>query len=526
MIVSQELSADLIIIGAGIGGCTAAMAALKTGKSVILTEETKWIGGQITSQGVPPDEHPWIEMFGATSSYLSFRRKIREYYKSNFPVKNSMRERHLFNPGNAIVSNISHDPRVSLNVLNDMFAPYLHNGKLKLFTEYRIIKADVDSDRVSCVIVSNQTKKHLMRLSGEYFLDATELGDVLPLAGVEYITGAESRKETGEPNAVIGEAEPFNMQAFTFCFAMDYIEGENHTIKKPEQYDFWRDYQAEFWPDKQLSWWGLIPHTLEPIEYTLFPQKDRFSLWEYRRIIDKSNFEDGAFESDITLVNWPQNDYWLGSIIDVSDDEKEKHLFNAKQLSLSLLYWMQTEAPRHNGGFGYPGLRLRKDVLGTEDGLAMYPYVRESRRIKAEYTVCEQDVSGDLEEKKEATQFDDSVGIGCYRIDLHPSTGFNTYIDVSAFPFQIPLGSLIPIRVENLIPSNKNIGTTHITNGCYRLHPVEWNIGEAAGYLASYCIENNIKPRDVRENKKKLTDFQSILKSRGIDLEWPKIHKV
>ncbi|MGG2474547.1 FAD-dependent oxidoreductase, partial [Rhizobium sp. BR5] len=34
----------------------------------------------------------------------------------------------------------------------------------------------------------------------------------------------------------------------------------------------------------------------------------------------------------------------------------------------------------------------------------------------------------------------------------------------------------------------KNIGTTHITNGCYRLHPVEWNIGEVAGMLAAYCL--------------------------------------
>jgi hypothetical protein len=45
------------------------------------------------------------------------------------------------------------------------------------------------------------------------------------------------------------------------------------------------------------------------------------------------------------------------------------------------------------------------------------------------------------------------------------------------------LGALIPIRMENLLPAAKNIGTTHITNGCYRMHPVEWNIGEAAGAL-------------------------------------------
>ena len=38
----------------------------------------------------------------------------------------------------------------------------------------------------------------------------------------------------------------------------------------------------------------------------------------------------------------------------------------------------------------------------------------------------------------------------------------DNYIDISSLPFQIPLGALIPERVENLLPACKNIGTTHI----------------------------------------------------------------
>jgi FAD dependent oxidoreductase len=56
--------------------------------------------------------------------------------------------------------------------------------------------------------------------------------------------------------------------------------------------------------------------------------------------------------------------------------------------SLSLLYWMQTEA-------GWKGLRLRPDIVGTEDGLAKYPYIREPRRIQAEFTALEQHVGTD-----------------------------------------------------------------------------------------------------------------------------------
>src|SRR5208337_4389412 len=107
--------------------------------------------------------------------------------------------------------------------------------------------------------------------------------------------------------------------------------------------------------------------------------------------------------------------------------------------------------------------------------------------------------------------FPDSVGVGSYRIDLHPSTGGNNYIDISSLPFQIPLGALIPRRVENLLPAGKNLGVTHLTNGCYRLHPVEWGIGEAAGALAAFSLAQKKMPRQVRNQPELLADFQKLL---------------
>ena len=77
---NKELEADLVVIGGGLGGCAAALSALQSGLTVILTEETDWIGGQLTSQGVPPDEHKWIESFGCTQSYRRLREAIRKYY--------------------------------------------------------------------------------------------------------------------------------------------------------------------------------------------------------------------------------------------------------------------------------------------------------------------------------------------------------------------------------------------------------------------------------------------------------------
>jgi hypothetical protein len=192
-------------------------------------------------------------------------------------------------------------------------------------------------------------------------------------------------------------------------------------------------------------------------------------------------------------------------------------------LSLSFLYWLQTEAPRPDGGAGYPGLRLRPDVLGTADGLAKRPYIRESRRIRAVTTVVEQDLAAEVRGARGPVERDDAVGVGCYRIDLHPSTGGDPYIDVAAWPFQIPLGALLPVRVRNLLPAAKNVGTTHITNGCFRLHPVEWNIGEVAGLLAASCLDGRTEPAAVQADAVALDAFQRRLAAEGVELRWPDV---
>lgn len=267
------------------------------------------------------------------------------------------------------------------------------------------------------------------------------------------------------------------------------------------------------------------PEKLEPRKTVLFAHEaspgQTYSLWNYRRLINKDNFEPGFFAGDVSVMNWPHNDYFLGPIVGVDEVEKTKHLEAAKQLTLSMLYWLQTEAPRPDGGIGYPGLRPRPDVMGTKDGLAKYPYIRESRRIRAEFTILEQHVAKHIRRDHGAERFADSVGIGYFHIDLHPSTAPGTYIDIPACPFQIPLGSLIPVRMDNLLAGAKNIGMTHITTGCYRLRPVKWNIGEVAGALAAWCLEKRLRPRQVRNDARNLEDFQALLVSQGIELEWP-----
>lgn len=527
---------DVMIVGGGLGGVAAGLSAVRSGLRVIISEETDWVGGQLTSQGVPPDEHPWIERFGATRTYRALRDSIREHYRRWYPLTTEAMGDPELNPGRGRVSRLCHEPRVAASVLESLLSPYLTSGRLRILYNHVPVAADTDGDEVTAVTLSGPRGD--VTVTARYFLDATELGDLLPLTGTEFVTGFESRAETGEPSAS-DESQPDNMQAFSWVFALEYREGEDHTIERPACYDYWRSYRPDYWPGPLLGLTAPDPRTLEPLERRFVPHEkagevvadqsvdpgDR-ELWAFRRIVSRDVFEAGFCDSEVTIVNWPMIDYLDGSLIGVSDDEKQRHLDGSRELARSMLYWLQTEVPRPDGGRGWPGLRLRPDVMGTPDGFAKAPYIRESRRIRAEYTVVEQDLSFAVRGDAGSVDYADSVGIGMYRIDLHPSTGGDNYIDVASCPFQIPLGALIPQRVTNLLPAGKNIGTTHITNGCFRLHPVEWNVGEVAGLLAAHCLERGLTPSGVRNDDGELADFQARLVAAGIELAWPDLPEV
>ncbi|MFO1447477.1 MAG: FAD-dependent oxidoreductase [Opitutaceae bacterium] len=526
--MNHKLGADVAILGGGVGGCAAALALAEAGKQVILTEETVWIGGQLTSQAVPPDEHGWIEHQGCTFSYRRFRATVRNYYRKNYPLLPHYRCADHLNPGNGWVSPLCHEPRVALASLEMMLAPHVSAGRVRILRKHRLAGVHLrDAAHLAAVVVSDARQVETA-ITADYFLDATENGDLLPYAGAEYVTGAESRAQTGEANAP-EHAAPGNNQAFSLCFALEHRAGENHVIPPPADWGYWKDYRPALrppWPGPLLSWNAVNPRTLAPIRYRFDPHNEApipFSgLWSYRRILDRSLFVPGAYASDVTLVNWPMIDYMEGDLLTTSEETRAVHLNAARQLSLSMVYWLQTEAPRPDGGLGWPGLRLRGDLLGSGDGLALAPYIRESRRIRAERTIVERDLSAAFRSGDTlAERYNDTVGVGYYRIDLHPSSGGDNYIDVASLPFRIPLGALIPVRMENLLPAAKNIGVTHITNGCYRLHPVEWNVGEAAGTLCAYALDHSVRPRVVLHNDRHLAAFQAALECRGVQLRWP-----
>ncbi|MFC7738973.1 FAD-dependent oxidoreductase [Roseomonas sp. GCM10028921] len=326
--------------------------------------------------------------------------------------------------------------------------------------------AEAAGDRLRAVTFPDLATGHERVVEAGFVIDASETGELLPLAGVEHVLGAESRADTGELHAVDGPANPLDQQALTWCMALSHYPGEDHRIDKPEGYEAFRDFRPSFWPGPLFGWTVSNHVTHEPLERPLFAGDSDaptlFDLWHARRIAWRRSFEDGAYESDITIANWPQMDYWWRPALGVPEQDRQRALDECRRCSLSFLYWMQTEAPRHDGGQGYPGLRPRGDVLGTHDGLAQNVYWREGYRIVPEQRLLEQHIGVAARPGATAAEaFADSVAIGAYRIDLHASTvGDRDTVDIDYFPFQIPIGALLPVRVENLLPACKNLGSS------------------------------------------------------------------
>jgi hypothetical protein len=264
----------------------------------------------------------------------------------------------------------------------------------------------------------------------------------------------------------------------------------------------------------------LMSDAGEPRPFNVFTQGSTGlpPFWTYRRLWDGGHTTPAGH--DIAMINWNSNDYHHGTIIDVADDVVAARLDEAKRLSLAFLYWMQTEMPRDDGGVGYPELKLLYYVMGSADGLSMTPYIRESRRTRGLKRVVAEDLLVETQPLARAARYDDSVGIGWYYMDLHPAPGNPKSMFAPTRPFQIPLGALIPPDCTNLVMGNKNIATTHLSNGSYRLHPVEWNIGAVAGELCAHAFRHNVTPHDIWHHKAELHAFQKQLLLQNHPIAW------
>ena len=144
------------------------------------------------------------------------------------------------------------------------------------------------------------------------YLDATEWAIFWYCLPNPYVTGAEAIEDTGEPHASTDGVQPQRVQSFTCCLVAEYCPGENHTIRKPYGYDYYRQAQP----------FSLVRRTRGGgyQRFSMFEGETPF--WAYRRVFNAAHLTPGSFADssraahDIAVINWDGNDYYKETLLD------------------------------------------------------------------------------------------------------------------------------------------------------------------------------------------------------------------
>ena len=479
----QEVQCDVLVAGAGMGGIGAALAVARHGLTACMTEETDWIGGQATAGGVSAlDENKFIEISGGTRSYYEFRNGIRAAYGG------------VANPGRCYVSALCFEPKVGVAVLEKMIA----SPRIKVFLRTQIVDLEKSGDQFVSALAWQFEKREPVRFRFRYLLDATEAGDLLPLAKLPYVVGSEAKADTGEPHAAVAP-NPGCVQSFTYPFVVERAKGAQSAIAPPADYNAilkQQDFTLRMNYPKEFGWRGVFEYKFYGDDPAIPNNMSPGPFFSWRRL--------RVEPTELALMNWPRQDYAAESLLDRTPADLARILQTAKRTSLAFLYWMQHD-------LNHPEIAMKADAMGTPDGFSKYPYIRESRRMLARGRVVEQDIVEEYQKGPRARWFDDSVGTGFYMVDIHPCGANERGRMMMPRPFQIPLAALTTKEPSNFLPAGKSLGVTHLTNGAFRLHPIEWMIGESAGSVASLGLQNPAAS---------LRQIQNDLTHQGIPIVW------
>lgn len=446
---AEILQPDVLVAGGGVGGVAAALALLRAHRTVVLTEPTIWVGGQLTSQGVPPDEPSWIdaEGLGATRGYLELREAVRTHVRQNFPLIDAARRDPKLDPGKAWTAPLCAEPAIWHAELRAALAPYEATNRLRLLTQTTAVSAAVSHGVVLAVRFRRPGGD--VRVQPRFVIDATELGDLLPLTGAPHIIGREKggpreRGGTSEPHNQWTNADPSCQQPFTMVAALSYAPSRPRDRVRTTAYADFAEVYERFGSNHR--------DVFDPSRDWLW--KDGRNFWQYRRVRYHGYLRD-AYLGDITLLNQAENDHDARLLIPVNGRPDTSAfataVARATEQTRGLIEYFQRHYPRPNGsGRGWPGIFLVPGAIGTPTGFAAHPYVRESRRARAEQTITENDVGVAARARqrasaKTAMRYTDSVGTGAGPIDIHHTRAHPGGLFLATYPFEIPFVRWSPV---------------------------------------------------------------------------------
>lgn len=453
---------DVLVVGGGASGTAAGIQSARMGVSTMILEETPWLGGMLTSAGVScVDGNNRLRsgIFGEFADSLVAR------YGSNEALQSGW------------VSNINFDPHIGQEILSNMADAC---GAL-LDVRRESVVADVRGEAGNWTVTFVDSRGRKKKVNADILIDATELGDIAKACGVDYRIGMEASSQTGE--SIAPEHSNDVIQDLTFvAFLKDYGPDADMTIDKPEGYDPMVFANAARNP--------LSDETAETGQ----------TIWSPQMMITYGKTPQGRY-----MINWPiyGNDYYV-NIIEMSRDEREKALEKAKNFTLCFIYFIQTQ-------LGMKNLGLADDVFPTEDRLPFIPYHRESRRIVGEafFTL---DAAADPYGYAKP-YYRTGIAVGDYPVDHHHfrHPRWRELPDLEFYPvpsFNVPMGTIIPKNIDDLIVAEKSISVSNLMNGSTRLQPVVMQLGQASGALAALAVleGKSVKKIGVRQLQEELLE--------------------
>lgn len=445
---TQVLTTEVLVVGATTGGVAAGLQSARSGAQTIMVEQTNMPGGMLTAAGVSCTDGDDLLYSGI---WQEFRENLYKYYGTR-------------NLASGWVSNSCFEPSAANNIFRSMT---MREKKLQVLYGWYFDKVMKSGNKVTGVSFINKMQQRL-NVFAQIVIDATDLGDVFAAAGAGYDLGMEFSKYSGENEAV--EKNDIIQDITWAAILKDYGPGMDKTIAKPDNYDA-KEYYCST---------SDAPCNEKPYQFNT------------QKVLDYGKLTVKDTNHAKYMLNWPVhgNDYYL-NVVEAPPIKREEAYKAAKDQALGFIYFLQTE-------LGFKQIGLANDELNA--GMAWIPYNREGRRVRGVVRLNINHIKNPYDYNLYRT----GIAVGDYPVDHHHGQypGKVPGIKFPSVPsFNIPLGALIPEKIDGLIVCEKGISVSNIANGTTRLQPVVLLTGQAAGVLAAQCIKKDIQPRDasVRE---------------------------
>ncbi len=499
---------DVVIYGGTSGGIAAAVQTARMGKSVVLIEPGKHLGG-LTSGGLGATDIGNKAAIGGIAR--EFYQRIRKHYENDASWKYEKRADFKGHGHEAKEDTAwTFEPHVAEKIYTDLLREH---KVVVVFAQRLDLKNGVKKDGTRIVSVVMETGEEY---TGKMFIDATYEGDLMAKAGVSYHVGREANKTYDE---TLNGVQVKNATKHQFVKKIDpYVEPGKpasgllpRVEAGPPGVDGDGDRRVQAYnyrlcatdkPENRRPW--PKPANYDDKQYELllrnFEAGDSRLPWNpilmpNRKTDSNNNF---AFSTDDIGTNYayPDADYPTRAKIIREHIDYQKGLM-----------WTLANHPRvpvkvreHFTTWG-----MAKDEFTDTDNWPHQLYVREARRLVGAYVMIEQNCRGQR-------VAEDSVGLAAYGMDSHNVQRYVTKDGavLNEGDVQVGVAGPYPISYRSLVPKATEctnlfvpvcLSASHIAYGSIRMEPVFMVLGQSSATAAVFAIDGKLDVQKIEYTK-------------------------